>query len=310
MRYLALLLSCILVLPVLAAEPDSDQLTPAYIPLSPDFTATLEEDIPETPTVSYSFSREDFDNPVVEIRTSLGTMVLELFPDEAPLTVANFLALADGSKAWLDPYTGEEVMRPFYDGLTFHRVIDGFMIQGGSPTGMGDGTPGFSFRDEINARNLGLDKMPVFDDEGKPHPLLAINSREDFQQKILAPLYKKLGINNPNDLDARVDEVDQLLRSMTVKQSYENLGYQYTERVISRRPVRGVIAMANNGPNTNGSQFFINLVDTDWLTGRNTVFGKVRVGLEVLDAIGKVPVDGQDRPLEDVVILTIRQIDP
>jgi cyclophilin family peptidyl-prolyl cis-trans isomerase len=73
-------------------------------------------------------------------------------------------------------------------------------------------------------------------------------------------------------------------------------------------PVRGVIAMANSGPDSNGSQFFITLTDTDWLAGRYTVFGKVRVGLDVLDAVGKVPVDANNRPLQDVTILSVRQI--
>lgn len=261
-----------------------------------------------SPTVSINFSREDFDNPVMEIRTSLGSMILELFPDEAPLAVSNFIGLAEGTKFWIDPETGEQVMRPLYDGTIFHRVIEGFMIQGGSPTGLGDGTPGYQFRDEINARSLGLDKMEVINDAGIPHPILAINDQEDFQQKILIPLYQELDIKSQEELDLNIDLVDRRLRSMTVKESFENLGYQYTERVISRMPVRGVIAMANSGPNTNGSQFFINLVDTDWLTGKHTVFGKVRAGLEVLDAIGAVAVDNEGRPLQDVVILSIRQL--
>ena len=261
-----------------------------------------------SPTLSINFSREDFDNPVVEIRTNLGSMILELFPDEAPLAVANFIGLAEGTKPWIEPESGEQVMRPLYDGTVFHRVIEGFMIQGGSPTGLGDGTPGYQFRDEINARSLGLDKMEVINDSGVPHPILAINDQGDFQQKILIPLYQELNINSQEELDLNIELVDRRLRSMTVKDSFENLGYQYTERVISRMPVRGVIAMANSGPNTNGSQFFINLVDTDWLAGKHTVFGKVRAGLEVLDAIGDVAVDNESRPLEDVVILSIRQI--
>jgi peptidyl-prolyl cis-trans isomerase A (cyclophilin A) len=187
-------------------------------------------------------------------------------------------------------------------------VIGGFMIQGGSPTGQGDGNPGFRINDEINARSLGLDKMQVLDDTGTPHPLLAISNQQDFQQKVLMPLYEKMGITNQAQLEARIDDIDRTLRSMTVKESFENLGYRYSERFMSRMPVRGVIAMANSGPNSNGSQFFINLMDTDWLAGKHTVFGKIRVGLEVLDAIGKVPVDSQDRPLQDVIILSIRQI--
>jgi cyclophilin family peptidyl-prolyl cis-trans isomerase len=269
----------------------------------------IEDTAAETPTVSFNFSREDFDNPLVEIRTTLGSMILELFPDEAPIAVANFIGLAEGTLPWVDPETGIEVMAPLYDGTVLHRVIDGFMIQGGSPTGFGDGSPGFQFKDEINARSLGLDKMQVIDAQGLPHPLLAISSQQDFQQKILGPLYDEMNITSQEQLDTRIDEINQRVRNMTVKESYEQLGYQYTETVISRMPVRGVLAMANSGPNTNGSQFFINLADTDWLAGKHTVFGKVRVGLDVLDAIGKVAVNSQSRPLENVEILSIRQID-
>ena len=289
------------------AESDNPLLEPA--PLSPDITITAEAFSEPTPTIAYNFSREDFDNPLVEIRTSLGSMILELFPDEAPLTVTNFLDLAEGNRAWIDPVTGMEVMRPLYDGTVFHRVIENFMIQGGSPNGQGDGTPGFQFGDEINARSLGLDKMQVIDEQGFPHPILAISNQQDFQQKVLLPLYEELEITSQEELDTRIDEVDNRLRTMTVKENFESLGYQYTERVISRMPVRAVIAMANSGPNTNGSQFFINLVDTDWLTGKHTVFGKVRVGLDVLDAIGRVPVDNLSRPLEPVEIISIRQVD-
>jgi len=270
---------------------------------------SVEETAAETPTISFNFSREDFDNPLVEIRTTLGAMIIELFPDEAPIAVVNFIGLAEGTLPWIEPETGLEVMRPMYDGTVLHRVMEGFMIQGGSPTGLGDGTPGFQFKDEINARSLGLDKMPVIDAQGIPHPLLAIRSQQDFQQKILGPLYDEMNITSQEQLDTRIDEINQRVRTMTVKESYEQLGYQYTETVISRMPVRGVLAMANSGPNTNGSQFFINLVDTDWLAGKHTVFGKVRVGLDVLDAIGKVAVDSQNRPLDNVEILSIRQVD-
>jgi len=297
--------------PLSPLETTTSSLTPAINmvdTLSPDISIDVGAVVETIASITYSFSREDFDNPLVEIRTSLGSMVLELFPDEAPRTVENFIGLAEGTMPWIDPDTGLEVMRPFYDGLVFHRIIDGFMIQGGSPTGLGDGSPGFSFPDEINARSLGLDKMQVFDDQGRPHPILAIRNQQDFQEKILAPLYAQMGITSEQQLEDKIDEIDQRLRNMSVKESFENLGYRYTERVISRMPVRGVIAMANSGPNTNGSQFFINLGDSDWLAGKHTVFGKVRAGLDVLDAIGKVTVDNQNRPVEDVIILSIRLI--
>lgn len=320
--FLALLLifaSCVL----FAAEPPGELFLPEQdetieadasllnqnIFLS-DIPSELAPDLQATPSISINFSREDFDNPLVEIRTTAGSMILELFPDEAPLAVANFIGLAEGTLPWTDPLTGEQSLRPLYDETVFHRVIEGFMVQGGSPNGLSDGNPGFQFRDEINARSLGLDKMQVVNETGRPHPILAINDQQDFQQKILLPLYEELDITSQAELDANIDSIDRRIRNMTVKESFENLGYQYTERVISRMPVRGVIAMANSGPNTNGSQFFITLVDTDWLAGKHTVFGKVRVGLEVLDEIGKVRVDNDSRPLQDIIIFSIRQLEP
>ncbi len=258
--------------------------------------------------LGFNISREKYDNPLVQIQTTMGDIILELFPGEAPLTVKNFLDLVNGEMGISNADTTLLATEPFYDGQIFHRVIDNFMIQGGSPTGSGDGGPGYSFRDEINAGSLGLDDALVIQPDGTPHPLLGIQSQADFQREILAPLYQKMGINNQAELEANIDLVDTALRTMTVQKSYENLGYQYTDTVISRTPERGVIAMANSGPNTNGSQFFINLVDTEWLTGKHTVFGIVRVGMNVIDAIAKVPVNAEARPLQDVVITSIRQL--
>lgn len=253
--------------------------------------------------------REDPDNPLVEIQTSLGTMILELFPKEAPETVANFIELAQGQKPFLDPESGTMVTRPFYDGLIFHRVIDGFMIQGGSPTGIGNGTPGYSFQDEINARSLGLDRMLAIDEEGIPHPFLRISSQSQFQTVILEPLFAEMNINSQEDLENNYEAIEASISSLTVKDVYENQGYEYTETLMSRMPVRGVIAMANSGPNTNGSQFFINLIDTEWLAGKHTVFGRVRQGMDVLDAIGSTPVGEQDRPLEEVQLIQVTVIE-
>ncbi len=252
--------------------------------------------------------REEADNPLVEIETTLGTMILELFPKEAPETVANFIGLATGEKPFLEPETGEMVTREFYDGLIFHRVIKDFMIQGGSITGLGNGSPGYTFKDEINARSLGLDRMLAVDDDGAPHPFLRISSQTQFESMIVAPLFPKLNINSQAELEENIEALEQEIRSMTVKDVYENQGYEYSERFISRTPVRGVIAMANSGPNSNGSQFFINLIDTEWLTGKHTVFGKIRQGLEVLDAIGNSPVDTQNKPIEDIRIIDVRVI--
>jgi len=140
------------------------------------------------------------------LQTSHGPVAVELFDDDAPKTVENFVELS---------------RKGFYDGLTFHRVIPDFMIQGGCPQGTGTGGPGYQFEDEIN-----------------PH-----------------------------------------------------------------RVARGALAMANSGPNTNGSQFFIATADEcSWLDGKHAVFGRVSAGMDVVDTIGRVESDGRDRPLEPVKI--------
>jgi peptidyl-prolyl cis-trans isomerase A (cyclophilin A) len=161
------------------------------------------------------------------LTTTLGDIVIQLFPDHAPKTVDNFVGLAEGTKEWLDPTTGQVSGRPFYDGLTFHRVIRDFMLQGGDPLGTGTGGPGYQFEDEF-------------------HP------------------------------DLRFD-----------------------------RPY--LLAMANAGPGTNGSQFFITLAPTDWLNRKHTIFGEVveADSKAVVDAIGGTQTDGFDRPLEPVVITKV-----
>ena len=247
-------------------------------------------------------------NPLVLMQTSAGDIVLELFPQEAPETVANFLGLANGTKAFIDAATGMETMQPFYDNLVFHRVIGGFMIQGGSPTGAGDGSPGYHFGDEISAVSLGLDKMLVLDGNGVPNAVLGIRSQAEFQQRVLGPLYRSMNITSQQQLDSRIAEVDQHLRELSVQQNLEMQGYHFHNELQSHAPVKGVIAMANSGPDSNGSQFFITLADTPWLTGKHTVFGKIRTGQDVVDMIGKVKVDEASRPVQPVVITLVRSL--
>jgi peptidyl-prolyl cis-trans isomerase B (cyclophilin B) len=139
------------------------------------------------------------------MQTTEGPIVFELFDEDAPKTVENFRKLA-----------GEG----FYDGLTFHRVIKDFMIQGGCPEGTGTGGPGYTFEDEFNEHKV----------------------------------------------------------------------------------VRGALAMANAGPNTNGSQFFLTVAPTPWLTGKHTIFGEVTDGYDVVERISKVSTGAQDRPEDDIVI--------
>jgi peptidyl-prolyl cis-trans isomerase A (cyclophilin A) len=158
--------------------------------------------------------------------TSEGAFTVQFFDAEAPNTVANFVGLAEGTKEFTDPRSGKKVTRPFYNGLIFHRVISGFMIQGGDPLGSGAGGPGYKFADEF-------------------HPKL-------------------------------------------------------------RHSKAGSLSMANAGPNTNGSQFFITLAPTAWLDNKHSVFGEVVEGMDVVQKIGNTPTSKPgDRPLKPITIESI-----
>ncbi len=147
------------------------------------------------------------ENRKIKFTTNKGIFVAEMFEDKAPLTTKNFIELVE---------------KGFYNGIIFHRVIDGFMIQGGDPTGTGMGGPGYKIKDEFG--------------EGLKHD----------------------------------DE--------------------------------GILSMANAGPNTGGSQFFITLAPTPWLNGHHAIFGKVVEGMDVVRLIGVVPTDFRDRPREAVTM--------
>ncbi|MBI6116510.1 peptidylprolyl isomerase [Salegentibacter maritimus] len=159
------------------------------------------------------------DGMYAEFKTNYGTFVAELFYEETPITVSSFVSLAEGTNKMVDStYKGKN----YYNGLTFHRIIDGFVIQGGDPTGTGSGGPGYKFPDEI---------------------------------------------------------VDSL--------SHDS---------------KGILSMANAGPGTNGSQFFVTLAPTQNLDGRHTVFGKIVKGQDVVDSIGKVETGPQDKPIKTVTM--------
>lgn len=244
----------------------------------------------------------------VEIRTAQGAIICRLFDAACPVTVQNFRELAEGTRATPDPATGQLVNRPFYDGLTFHRVIPGFMIQGGDPKGDGTGGPGFQFKDEINAASLGLDKEQALQGE-QLHPHCAYMGRQ-FVSTYIEPRLLGRGIgpaSTAEERNAAIAAILPQLQTISLMQFYKDLGYRYDDALPpSRRPVRGVLAMANSGPNTNGSQFFINLGDTPHLTGKHTVFGEVVAGMDVAMAIAAVPRDERDRPREPVRIIGIR----
>ncbi len=160
----------------------------------------------------------------------------------------------------------------YYDDLRFHRVIPNFMIQGGDPKGDGSGGAsifGPTFEDEINADSLGM---------------------SDAKLKDLA---KENNATIPADM-----------QNLTLKQYYEKLGYSYITTVQSMKMERGVIAMANRGAGTNGSQFFITTAAAPWLDGRHTVFGRVIEGMEIADAISNTERDSFDAPVRPVTFTT------
>jgi len=256
-------------------------------------------------TVSFAAEKERQSNPVAIITTTMGTIEIELFQHAAPQTVANFIGLAEGTKPFIDPKSGSEVKQKYFDGLIFHRVIKDFMIQGGCPLGTGTGNPGYTFKDEINADSLGLDDMKALSSQGEPNQILGIRSQEQFNSYVLAPVFEELGITTQEELDDRTAEFQTRLSELSVKDVFEGMGYEYQTGIQSYKPLKGYLAMANSGPNTNGSQFFINLIDTPWLTGKHTVFGKVIKGMDIVEAIGLVPTGAGDKPKKEVRINSV-----
>lgn len=238
-------------------------------------------------------------NPIAVIETSMGTITLELYRHAAPNTVANFISLARGEKEFTDA-DGKPAKRPYYDGLLFHRVIPNFMIQGGDIKGNGTGGPGYQFADEINAKALGLDKIKV-----SASPM----AMQEVQQVARSEVFKKLNIKSQADLNAKMKQAEALFaaeqakwKDKTLEELYTARGITYLPNLASESNTKGALAMANAGPNTNGSQFFISVVDNTYLDGKHTVFGRVLAGLDVAEKITKVERDQQDRPKTPVVM--------
>jgi peptidyl-prolyl cis-trans isomerase A (cyclophilin A) len=246
-------------------------------------------------------------NPLVIIKTSMGDIVVELFADSAPKTTANFIGLAEGTVEYKDAKTGEKKKGNFYDGLNFHRVIKNFMIQGGCPLGTGTGGPGYTIYDEINGYIFGFEKQPVSLTPDLMQQLAIKKTFADFklftveeQKKYeIEPFTKKLGEN--------VTYLKEKQMSFTKLDLNLCLGYTYDKNLKTRKLVKGSIAMANSGPNTNGSQFFINVADTPHLDGTFTNFGQVVKGMDVAMAISVTPTVNS-RPNEEVKIISIRKL--
>jgi peptidyl-prolyl cis-trans isomerase A (cyclophilin A) len=259
-------------------------------------------------TTSARAAMEDSSNPLLLVSTTAGNIYLELFPDEAPSNVANIQALIEGEVEIVD-FENRQVFTPrFYDGMRFHRVIPELLIQTGSPYSNVFGGPETYLPDEINANSLGLDRMPVVMPDGSFNSILQLSNREAIEQKILLPLYRAMGIDSNEEINQQQFEINQRLRSMSVKQAFENLGYRYTERFLTRSITRGTVAMANSGPNTNGSEFFISLTESAWWNGRYTVIGQVVEGMETVEQINNIAVDTLDPPTTGTLIYSIRQL--
>ncbi len=256
---------------------------------------------------SAQLAMEDSQNPLMLISTSQGEIYLELFPQEAPNNVANFIALAEGEIEFVNPDTGDINKARYYNGMRFHRVIPGFVIQAGSPAYNPFGAQTDLLADEINADFLGLDQISALNPDGSFAEILNIESKSDFHRDILTPLYDRENILDSTSLLSKQYQVLDELRQLSVKSVYENQGYRYTSNLSSRRINRGIVAMANTGPNSNGPEFFISLTDADWLTGKYTVIGRVVDGQEVVDNIGQTEIDPEHFSRLSTLIYSVRK---
>lgn len=251
---------------------------------------------------------ESDSNPLLQFDTSRGDIFIELLPREAPENVANVLALVRGEKEIEDPDSGF-VFRPnYYDGQRFHRVIPDFLIQTGASVNHPLGAPGDTLADEINANSLGLDRQLVLLPGGAINPILDINDRSEFEDEVLEYLLADMDIDSEDELMEEQERLFSRLRSLSIKQLYELQGYTYHSRYPTRPILRGTVALANSGPDSNSAEFFIALNDSPSLNGKYTVIGKVVEGLEVVDAIASTAIDPARFSRLSTSIYTARQV--
>lgn len=258
-------------------------------------------------TSSALLAMEDPQNPLIRISTSQGEIYLELFPFEAPSNVENFIALAEAEKEFTNPDTGELIQARYYNGMRFHRVVPGFVIQAGSPVYNPLGVQVTLLNDEINADALGLDQISALNPDGSFADVLNIESRSDFHEDILAPLYAQ---RNITDVEAAVDSQFQVLKALqnlSIKAVYENQGYRYDDSRKSRPIERGTVALANSGPDSNGPEFFISLTAAASLSGKYTVIGEVVEGQEVMDRIGNTAIEPDQFSSLSTLIYSVRK---
>ena len=262
---------------------------PSLLLLIFSLLASLNTALADTSTAILAM--EDPQNHLVRISTSQGEMFLELFPLEAPNNVENFIALASGEKEFINQSTGEPIQARYYNGMRFHRAVPGFIIQAGSPVNNPLGLQVNLLNDEINANALGLDQIPALNPDGSFADVLNIESKQDFHEDILTPLYAQQNITDVEAILNRQYQVLEILQGLSVKSVYENQGYRYDDSLPSRPIERGTVAVANSGPDSNGPEFFISLTAAEWLSGKYTVIGKVIEGQEVMDSIGNTAID-------------------
>ncbi len=268
------------------------------------FTAT---DAVYADAQSALLAMEDSQNPLVLVSTSQGEIYLELFPAEAPRNVNNFLALAEGEMEFNNPDSGEPIQTRYYNGMRFHRVIPGLLIQAGSPAYNPLGLQLQLLNDEINADSLGLDRIRAVNPDGSFAEKLNIESKSDFHADILEPLYARRSIADVESALTRQHQTYEELRDMSVKEVYENQGYSYNANLRSRPITRGVVALTNSGPNSNGAEFFISLGDAPWLTGKYTVIGKVVEGQQAMDRIGETAIAAEQFSSRSTLIYSVRR---
>ena len=258
-------------------------------------------------TSSALLAMEDPQNPLILISTSQGEIYLELFPLEAPSNVENFIALAEAEKEFTNPDTGELIQARYYNGMRFHRVVPGFVIQAGSPVYNPLGVQVTLLNDEINADALGLDQISALNPDGSFADVLNIESRSDFHEDILTPLYAQ---RNITDVEAAVNSQYQVLKALqnlSIKAVYENQGYRYDDSRKSRPIERGTVALANSGPDSNGPEFFISLTAAASLSGKYTVIGEVVEGQEVMDRIGNTAIEPDQFSSLSTLIYSVRK---
>lgn len=251
---------------------------------------------------------ENQTNPLMLMTTSQGAIYIELLPGEAPDNVARFIELAEGQVEFFDEIANATFTPRYYDGMRFHRVLPGFAIQGGSPVYHPLGAPEQLLADEINAAALGLDRLPVLNEDGSINPMLNVGNQQEFATRVLEPLYRELGIETVSELGPAEDDIVTNLRNLTVMRLYEYEGYTYQNQFQTRGISRGTVALANDGPNRNGPEFFIALRNADWLNGRHTVIGRVVEGMDIADRIGTVAIDPAAFNPQSSVIYSIRRI--